>query len=159
MSAILFVARHVWPSQVLVGTLQQLVKILVWGSWDGVPCRAWMGECQAELPADEGGIQLPHVRDSLLTMAGATVGRWNTVSTGVGRLVGDILLAKHLGVYTYLTPGHGDDVGGPTSWSRTTWAAGGMVVRDTLRDSHSMAEIAIIRASAMPLRSNWLDAQ
>ena len=82
-----------------------------------------------------------------------------TGSTGVGRLVGDILLAERLGVYTYLSPGHGDDLGGPTSWAKTMWAAGGTVVRDALRDSHSVAEIAIIRASAMTLRSNGLDAQ
>ena len=99
----------------MVATLQQLVKKFVWGCRDGVSCRAWMGECQAELPADEEGIQLPNVRASLLTMAGSTVGRWDTDSTGVGRLVGDILLAERLGVYTYLTPGHGDNLGGPTS--------------------------------------------
>ena len=159
MSAILFVARHVWPSQVLVGTLQQLVKILVWGSWDGVPCRAWMGECQAELPADEGGIQLPNARASLLYMAGFTVGRRATGSTGVGRLVRDILLAERLGLYTYLTPGHGDDVGGQNSWDRTMCEAGDTVVRDAFRALDFVADIAIICASAMTLRSNWLDAQ
>ena len=118
-----------------------------------------MGECQAELPADEGGIQLPNLRASHLAMAGSTVGRWSTGSTCVGRLVGDILLAERLGVHTYLTPGHGDDVGDPTSWARMMWAARSTVVRDTLRDSHFVAEIAIIRASDMNLRGNWLDAQ
>ena len=92
-----------------------------------------MGKCQAELPTDEWGIQLPNLRDSLFTMEGSTVGRWSTGSTGVGRLDGDILLAERLGVYMYLTPGHGDGVGGRTSWARTIWAAGGTVVRDTLR--------------------------
>uniref|UniRef100_M4C5F8 Uncharacterized protein n=1 Tax=Hyaloperonospora arabidopsidis (strain Emoy2) TaxID=559515 RepID=M4C5F8_HYAAE len=81
------------------------------------------------------------------------------VLTGVGRLVGDIPSAERLRVYTYLTPGHGDDVGDPTSWARMMWAARSTVVRDTLRDSHTVAEIAIIRASAMTLRSIWLDAQ
>ena len=118
-----------------------------------------MGECQAELPADEGGIQLPNVRASLLTMAGSTVGRWATGSTGVGRLVGDILLAERLGAYTYLTPGHSDDLGGSTSWSGTIWAAGDTVVRDAFRALDFVADIAIICASAMTLRSNWLDAQ
>ena len=89
-------------------------------------------------------------------MAGSTVGRWATSSTGVGRLVGDTLLAERLGVYTYLTPVHGDDVGGPNSWARTMWADGGTVVRNTLLDLHSVAEIAIMRASATTLRSNWL---
>ena len=39
------------------------------------------------------------------------------------------------------------------------WATGGTVFRDTLRVLHSVAEIAIIRASAMRLRSDWLDAE
>ena len=72
--------------------MQQLVKKFVWGCRDGVSCRAWIGECYAELPADEGGIQLPNVWASPLIMAGSTVGRCATGSTGVGRLIGDILL-------------------------------------------------------------------
>ena len=143
----------------MVATLRQLVKKYVWRCRNGVSRRAWMGECQAEFPANQGGIELPNVQASLLTRTGSTVGRWATGSTGVGRLVGDILLAERLGVYMYLSPGHGDDLGGPTSWAKTMWAAGGTVVRDALRDSHSVAEIAVIRAFAMTLRSNWLDAQ
>ena len=100
MPKILFLARRSCPSQAVVATLQKLVINCVWGCRDGVSCRAWMGECQAELPADEEGIQLPNVRASLLTMVGATVGRWATGSKGVGRLVGDIRLAERLGVYT-----------------------------------------------------------
>jgi hypothetical protein len=93
---ILYVARHTWPSAKQLQRLQRFVHTYAWHGQlteDGVCRRAWMSAALASVRHQDGGLELPRIRDELLTMSASTVSRWLSAQSPLAAAVGGVLLS------------------------------------------------------------------
>jgi hypothetical protein len=73
---------------------------------DGVCRRAWMSAALASARHQDGGLELPRIREELLAMSASTVSRWLSAQSPLAEAVGGVLLtaAKCEG-RPYIAPG------------------------------------------------------
>lgn len=124
---ILHVARHVWPTGLIVKQLDKAVHNFV---WRGVFVhesshgrKALLNRYHSHLRLDEGGVGDPNVSAEIRALAAVTVTNWAGERPRHIQILGDVLLWNRKMTSkpwtAWITPAH-VDTGAPT-WKTTLW--------------------------------------
>lgn len=104
---LLYVARHAWPSEDMVKTMDLCIRNFVWSSHFTEPevtPKGWITASIAEQPPAQGGLGIPNLRRELIAMSASRVGEWALAEPGLKQIAGDILKERDGGDRGNLVP-------------------------------------------------------